>query len=130
MASFSLRSQRSGQYKEFTLLEILRLLGDRVNDEIWLQNDEDVYNLSSFQEIGGGGGGSNYGGGQWVQETPTDINGLDTFLLDRPPVGTMVLVLLNGMLQTEHRNYSRQGRTVSFPFRLNEQDSLMFIYPC
>ncbi len=55
MAAFSLRSQRTGQLKFFSLLEILQLLGDTVNDEIWLPGQEDVFNLSSFQEINGGG---------------------------------------------------------------------------
>ena len=125
MASFSLRSQRTGQYKEFSLLELLRLLGDQVNDEIWLENGEDVYNLSSFREIGGGEGGSR---DNWSVETPVQVAGQRIFYLQYFPATPVLLVILNGIVQTRFKDFSLEGKAVGFPYPLNAQDSLQFIY--
>ncbi len=132
MASFSLRSQRTGQYKSFTLLEVLKLLGDRVNDEILLEDGEDVYNLSSFQEIGSGGNGGTAASEYWSVETPASTSGLDTFYLQYQPSainGHVLLEILNGMVQTVYQDFSQNGKEIKFPFRLTGQDSLKFIYP-
>lgn len=128
MASFSLRSQRTGQYKEFSLLEVLKILGDQVNDEIWLEDGEDVYNLSSFREIGGGGDG---GGGyreSWSVETPVQVAGLRTFYLQHFPATPVLLVILNGMVLTRYKDFNLEGKAILFSFNLNAQDSLQFIY--
>ncbi|GAA4457027.1 hypothetical protein [Rurimicrobium arvi] len=127
MASFSLRSQRTGQYKEFSLLEILYLLGDRVNDEIFLEDGEDVYNLSSFREIGSGSG-QQPSGGNWSMEAPVPSNGQSVFLLQYNPSGAVLLVLLNGLAQNRGNDFSLQGREIRFSFPLSSRDSLQFLY--
>ncbi|OJW79569.1 MAG: hypothetical protein BGO69_12630 [Bacteroidetes bacterium 46-16] len=127
MASFSLRSQRTGQYKEFSLLELLKLLGDQVNDEIWLENGEDVYNLSSFREIGGGGDGGGHRE-NWSVEAPIQTAGQRTFYLQYSPATPLLLVILNGIVQIRNKDYNLEGKAVSFSFSLNAQDSLQFIY--
>lgn len=129
MASFSLRSQRTGQYKEFSLLEVLKLLGDQVNDEIWLEDGEDVFNLSSFREVGGGSGGD--GGTRsdnWSVETPTQVTGQRTFYLQYNPVTPVLLIILNGVVQARYKDFNLEGKAITFPFALNAQDSLQFIY--
>jgi hypothetical protein len=127
MASFSLRSQRTGQYKEFSLLELLKLLGDQVNDEIWLENGEDVYNLSSFREIGGGGDGGGHRE-NWSAETPTQVAGQRTFNLQYSPATPVLLVILNGIVQSRYKDFNLEGKVITFFFTLNAQDSLQFIY--
>lgn len=127
MASFSLRSQRTGQYKEFTLLELLKLLGDEVNDEIWLENGEDVYNLSSFRELGGGGDGSAYRE-NWSVEAPGQTAGQRTFYLRYFPSTSVLMVILNGIVQSLNKDYILEGNAITFAFPLNGQDNLQFIY--
>lgn len=127
MASFSLRSQRTGNYKQFTLLELLKLLGDSVNDEIWLEDGEDVYNLSSFREIGGDGssGGTKE---NWSVEEAIQIAGQDTFYLNHIPVTEVLMIILNGIIQTKNKDFIMNGREVKFPYRMGVQDALKFIY--
>lgn len=127
MASFSLRSQRTGLYKEFSLLDILKLLGDQVNDEIWLEDDEDVFNLSSFREIGGGGEGG-VQRDNWSVERPLQVAGQSTFYLQYFPATPVLLVILNGVVQARYKDFNLEGKAVIFPFALNAQDSLQFIY--
>lgn len=127
MASFSLRSQRTGQYKEFSLLEVLKLLGDQVNDEIWLEDGEDVYNLSSFREIGGGGDGSGHRE-NWSVETPTQVAGQRTFHLQYYPATPVLLVVLNGIVQSRYKDFNLESKAITFSFTLNAQDNLQFIY--
>lgn len=126
MASFSLRSQRTGNYKEFTLLELLKLFGDSVNDEIWLEDGEDVYNLSSFREIGGGGSGS--AKENWSVEEAVQIAGQDTFYLKYIPTTEVLLIILNGIIQTKNKDFTMNGREVKFPYRMGVQDAVKFIY--
>lgn len=129
MASFSLQSQRTGRYKEFTLIEILKLLGDTVNDEIWLEDGEDVYNLSSFRELNGGNGN---GGAteNWSVEIPNDIAGQSTFYFQHLPLQPQrAMVILNGMNLTQNKDYTLNGREVQCAYRLNSQDTLKFVYP-
>src|ERR1044071_5995643 len=59
MVLFRLRSQQTGQVRDFSLLDVLNALGDVTNDEIRFPdgNREDVYNLSSFQDLSAGGTG-------------------------------------------------------------------------
>lgn len=54
--AFTLKDIRTGQTHTFSLKEVLKYLGDPVNDEIMI--GEDAYRISSFQELGGGEGGS------------------------------------------------------------------------
>ena len=54
--AFTLKDIRTGQIHSFTLQEVLKYLGDSVNDEIMI--GEEVFRISSFQELGGGEGGS------------------------------------------------------------------------
>jgi hypothetical protein len=130
MKNFSLRSQRTGLYKAFSLLDVLNLLGDVTNDEILLDGGEDVYNLSSFRELendGGTGGSALY----WSMESPATTAGQDTFYLRYyPSVASEVrLVILNGLVQQQGTDFLLQGREVKFPFMLERQDQLQFIYP-
>lgn len=130
MAIFSLRSQRTGNYKEFSLLELLKLLGDSVNDEIILDGGEDVYNISSFTELTGrdGNNGTGSGNGNWTIDEPDAVVGQDTFYLKATPVTSSTFILLNGIFLSDSRDYSRNGRQVSFPFQMGIQDKLKFIY--
>jgi hypothetical protein len=130
MAIFSLRSQRTGNYKEFSLLELLKLLGDSVNDEIILDGGEDVYNLSSFTELAGhdGSNGSSGSSGNWTIDEPDTIAGQDTFYLKATPVTSSAFFLLNGIALSDGRDYSRNARQVVFPFQMGAQDKLKFIY--
>lgn len=128
MASFSLRSQRTGLYKEFSLLEILKLLGDKTNDEIWLEDGEDVYNLSSFREINGIG----QGGGQtqqWISESPQQMIGLNQFQLQQRPYNNLLFVFWNGLQLKAQQDYQLQNQLVILPNTMNAQDTLQFIYP-
>lgn len=128
MASFSLRSQRTGQIKEFSLLEILKLLGDQINDEIWLEDNEDVYSLSSFRELNGNGqaGASQQ---QWISESPQQIAGLNQFSLQAKPYNNLLFVFWNGMQLKANQDYQLQLQTVSLNYPMNGQDTLQFIYP-
>lgn len=126
MASFSLRSQRTGQSKEFSILELLRLLGDPVNDEIWLQDNEDVFNLSSFREIGSG---SQTTTENWSMEELSNLSGQDTFYLLYQPYDLKRMTILFNGLAIGSKDYSLNGKELRLPFRLNGQDALVFIYP-
>ncbi len=126
MSVFSLRSQRNGQYKDFTLLEILHLLGDAVNDEIWLPRHEDVFNLSSFREINGSG--ATIYPQNWHTETFAQVHGQSSVLLQYVPASPVLMVMLNGIVQSLHTNYQVNGNRLLFPFTFNAQDSLQCIY--
>ncbi len=127
MAVFSLRSQRTGQYKNFSLLEILKLLGDPINDEIWLEDGEDVFNLSSFRDDGGSGGGSNTPL-NWNTDTFSQVPGQKAFRLQYVPAPPVLMVMLNGVELRRNADYQIDGNSVQLPFALNSQDSLLCIY--
>ena len=127
MASFSLRSQRTGLHKEFSLLEILRLLGDKTNDEIWLEDGEDVYNLSSFRELN-----NNYHGDspqQWISESPINITGQNQFQLPARPYNNLLFAFWNGIQLKNPQDYQLQGQLIILNNQMNAQDTLQFIYP-
>jgi len=128
VASFSLRSQRTGLHKEFSLLEILRLLGDKTNDEIWLEDGEDVYNLSSFRELNGTGqtGGSSQ---QWISESPINITGQNQFQLQARPYNNLLFAFWNGIQLKNPQDYQLQGQLIILNNQMNAQDTLQFIYP-
>lgn len=128
MASFSLRSQRTGLYKEFSLLEILKLFGDKTNDEIWLEDGEDVYNLSSFIELNGNGQASTIPQ-QWISESPQQLIGLNQFQLQQRPYNNLLFVFWNGLQLKAQRDYQLNNQLVILPNPMNAQDSLQFIYP-
>ncbi len=128
MAVFSLRSQRTGQYKDFSLLEILKLLGDPVNDEIWLEDGEDVFNLSSFRDNNGNGGGGSSTPLNWHTETFFQAQGQTVFTLQRIPAPPVLMVMLNGVELRRGADYHIDGNKVQLPFSLNSQDSLLCIY--
>ncbi|MBS1773919.1 MAG: hypothetical protein JST82_13760 [Bacteroidetes bacterium] len=127
MAVFSLRSQRTGQYKEFSLLEILKLLGDPVNDEIWLDDGEDVFNLSSFQDNSGSGGTISTPL-NWNMENFAQLAGQSAFTLQRIPAPPVLMVMLNGIELRRNADYQMDGTRIQLPFALNAQDSLQCIY--
>ena len=124
MASFSLKSQRTGVRKEFSLLEIVKLLGDKVNDEIWLEDDEDVFNLSSFIELNN----NNSNALQWQREIPNDLIGKSEFTLSQNPINEPVFVYLNGINLKPNFDYTLLNTSIHLNFSLNDQDQLMFIY--
>lgn len=128
MSSFSLRSQRTGQYRDFSILDILKLLGDQVNDEIWLQDGEDVFNLSSFREIGGSGADGSSQNWNWNNDVPAQVAGQRTFYLQSLPATTFLLVILNGIVQSRYKDFNLDGKAITFDYLLNAQDSLQFIY--
>lgn len=127
MAVFSLRSQRTGQYKDFSLLEILKLLGDPINDEIWLEDGEDVFNLSSFRDNNGNGSGGSTPL-NWNTETFFQVPGQTAFTLQRIPAPPVLMVMLNGVELRRNADYQIDGNRVQLPFALNSQDSLQCIY--
>ncbi|OSZ81922.1 hypothetical protein CAP35_01230 [Chitinophagaceae bacterium IBVUCB1] len=126
MSVFSLRSQRNGQYKDFTLLEILHLLGDAVNDEIWLPRHEDVFNLSSFREINGSG--TTAQPQNWHTEIFAQVQGQSFVSLQHIPAPPVLMVVLNGIVQSRYTDYQLNGNRLLFPFTFNAQDSLQCIY--
>lgn len=128
MSSFSLRSQRTGLYKDFSLLEILKLLGDKTNDEIWLEDDEDVFTLSSFRELNGNGQSSGIAH-QWMSESPQNINGASQFQLQAQPYNNLLFVFWNGLQLKAQQDYQLQGQSVILNTQMNAQDTLQFIYP-
>lgn len=121
MALFRLRSQHTGQAKDFTLLDLLNALGDPVNDEIRFPdgNREDVYNLSSFEDLSGGyggGGGEHSGnttGTQLVNEAIPFTNGQQAINLSSSPV-SLCMIFLNGLKLRQGIDYNKSGRTLMF----------------
>jgi hypothetical protein len=61
--AFILQNIRSGQETEFSIKDLLTLLGDPVNDEIRIGKKR--YRISSCQELSGGAGEDR----QWVKTT-------------------------------------------------------------
>lgn len=126
MALFSLRSQHTGQIREFSLLDLLNAMGDTVNDEIRFPdgNREDVYNLSSFQYLGGSGdgnsgttgnGGNNYSSNptRLVNEALPFTNGQMAINLGSSPA-SLCLVFLNGIKLRQGIDYNKSGKTLVF----------------
>src|SRR4051812_42446665 len=101
MTLFRLRSQHTGQTRDFTLLDVLNALGDTTNDEIRFPdgNREDVYNLSSFQDLSGGDGQvlpAPAGATKLVNEAIPFVDGQQTVNLGALPT-SLCLVFLNGI---------------------------------
>ncbi|MEO6833645.1 MAG: hypothetical protein ABI169_15670 [Chitinophagaceae bacterium] len=120
MTLFRLRSQHSGQTKDFTLLDVLNALGDTVNDEIRFPdgNREDVYNLSSFQDLSSGGNGGDLlpitsGGTKLVNEALPITNGQQAINLGASPL-SLCLIFLNGLKLRQGIDYNKSGRTLMF----------------
>lgn len=128
MASFSLRSQRTGLTKEFSLLEIIKLLGDKTNDQIWLQDNEDVFSISSFEELNNNGQPSATRQ-QWINESPQQIAGQKQFTLQARPYNNLLLIFWNGIQLKTPQDYQLNGQVVSLNYQMNGQDNLQFIYP-
>ena len=60
--AFTLTQLRTGEQKNFSVLEILELLGDPINNEIIIRGES--YRINNVQgDLGGGGGNTN--GGNW-----------------------------------------------------------------
>jgi hypothetical protein len=60
--AFTLTQVRTGEQKNFSVLEILELLGDPINNEIIIRGES--YRINNVQgDLGGGGGNTN--GGNW-----------------------------------------------------------------
>jgi hypothetical protein len=60
--AFTLTQVRTGEQKNFSVLEILELLGDPINNEIIIRGES--YRINNVQgDLGGGGG--NTDGGNW-----------------------------------------------------------------
>ena len=56
--AFAIKELRTGQYRTFSLREVLKLLGDSVNDEILI--GDQPYSISSCREVGAEGAGTHY----------------------------------------------------------------------
>jgi len=55
--AFTLTHIRTGEQRDFSILEILQLLGDPINNEIFIRGES--YRINNVQgDIGGGGGGN------------------------------------------------------------------------
>jgi hypothetical protein len=55
--AFTLTHIRTGEQRDFTVLAILQLLGDPINNEIFIRGES--YRINNVQgDIGGGGGGN------------------------------------------------------------------------
>ncbi len=119
MTLFRLRSQHTGQTRDFTLLDVLNAMGDPVNDEIRFPdgNREDVYNLSSFQDLSGGGNGEvaqiTSGGTKLVNEALPITNGQQAINLGASPL-SLCLIFLNGLKLRQGIDYNKSGRTLMF----------------
>lgn len=118
MVLFRLRSQQTGQVRDFTLLDILNALGDVTNDEIRFPdgNREDVYNLSSFQDLSAGNGGDSFpahptGATRMVNEALPFTNGQQAINLGTAPL-SLCMVFLNGIKLRQGVDYNKSGRTL------------------
>ncbi len=136
MVRFRLRSQHSGQVRDFTLLDVLNALGDTTNDEIRFPdgNREDVYNLSTFEDLSGLGGDVvplTSGATKLVNEAVPFINGQQAINLGASPV-SLCLVFLNGLKLRQGIDYNKSGRTLIFltPLKatVNQTDLLETLY--
>jgi hypothetical protein len=119
MTLFRLRSQHTGQTKDFTLLDVLNALGDVTNDEIRFPdgNREDVFNLSSFQDLSSGGGGEvtpvTTGTTRLVNEALPFTDGQQTINLGAVPA-SLCLLFLNGLKLRQGVDYNKSGKTLMF----------------
>lgn len=138
MALFRLRSQQTGEVRDFTILDILNALGDPVNDEIRFPdgNREDVFNLSSFQELNAGlptGGPIQVGTGatRLVNEALPFVKGQQAINLGAIP-SSICMVFLNGLKLRQGIDYNKSGRTLIFLSPLsasvNHTDMLEALY--
>lgn len=137
MAHFRLRSQQTGQVRDFSILDVLNALGDPVNDEIRFPdgNREDVFNLSSFEDLsigyGQGGNGSGAPATRLVNEALPFVNGQQAINLGSVPV-SVCLVFLNGLKLRQGIDYNKSGRTLVFlnPLKtaVNYTDMLEALY--
>lgn len=137
MVLFRLRSQQTGQTRDFTLLDVLNVLGDTTNDEIRFPdgNREDVFNLSSFQDLSVSGTGDTTpitnGATKLVNEAIPFVNGQQAINLASAPA-SLCLVFLNGLKLRQGIDYNKSGRTLMFlsPLKatVNHTDLLEALY--
>lgn len=119
MVLFRLRSQQTGQTRDFTLLDVLNALGDVTNNEIRFPdgNREDVFNLSTFQDLSGGGSGAVVlppsGATKLVNEALSFVDGQRTINLGAIPL-SLCLVFRNGIKQRQGIDYNKSGKTIEF----------------
>lgn len=115
MVLFKLRSQQTGQVRSFTLLDVLNALGDTTNDEIRFPdcNREDVFNLSTFQDLSveGGAQAPAQVATRLVNEALTFSNGQQAVNLGAAP-HSLCLVFLNGLKLRQGIDYNKSGRTL------------------
>jgi hypothetical protein len=120
MVLFRLRSQQTGDTRDFTLLDVLNAMGDTTNDEIRFSdgNREDVFNLSSFQDLSAGGGTGQIvpitsGATKLVNEAIPFTNGQQAINLASVPA-SVCLVFLNGLKLRQGIDYNKSGKTLVF----------------
>lgn len=136
MVRFRLRSQHTGQVRDFTLLDVLNAFGDVTNDEIRFPdgNREDVYNLSSFEDLSAIGGDVvpvTNGATRLVNEAIPFTTGQQAINLSASPL-SLCLVFLNGLKLRQGIDYNKSGKTLVFltPLRatVNHTDLIEALY--
>jgi len=119
MVLFRLRSQQTGQTRDFTLLDVLNALGDVTNNEIRFPdgNREDVFNLSTFEDLSGEGSGgvmpAPSGATKLINEALAFVDGQRTVNLGATPK-SLCLVFRNGIKQRQGIDYQKDGKAIEF----------------
>ena len=108
--AFTLKKVINGESKDFTLQNILEILGDPTNDEI--NFDGEAYRISSFEDGGGtstGGGGAGSGSSSGTVFTWQDyllfvtVAGQTEIELETAiPEGANLLLTVNGVYYESH----------------------------
>lgn len=130
--AFSLKDLRTGQSKAFTLKEVLKFLGDAVNDEIVI--GDQTYSISSCQELGGDGTPAPISIDWITLELVIESNGENTFFFPDTIVDTdsIFLTVNNVVYQYGVRfDYHIQDDRLYWhgPFELETTDRVILKYP-
>lgn len=130
--AFTLKELRSGQTKTFTLKEVLKFLGDAVNDEILI--GEERYRISSCQELGGDGNPAAILI-DWVSlELVIIANGENTFFFPDTIIDTdSIFLTVNNVLYQYGQSYDYHIQDDRLywhgPFELETTDRVILKYP-
>lgn len=130
--AFSLKELRTGETKTFTLKEVLKFLGDAVNDEILI--GEEVYRISSCQEIGGDGTPATLNIDWVTLELVIESNGENTFFFPETIFDTDSIFLTVNNVVYQYGvsfDYHIQDDRLYWhgPFELERSDRVILKYP-